>query len=285
MKKHLLSILFLCSFSVIHAEPSSMYKTVGTAYPQHRAMLMAQVSGKVQNVLVEVGDQVVKGASLVILDPLFFNIDLRQKQAAVQEAKVHLADARLNYERMKKLWEKPSGEVPAIPQKRYDDAKVHYQEAYVALQDAEEDLKRADANLAEATIHAPFDGVIAKKFVDPGETISAMTTKLLEIEDIATIYIEFSLPQAALSVIKVGSPLYIDCEELHIKALPAACDVIYPHLDEATRTVRCRATVDCKEQLIPPGTLVNVSILQEQEPASEKPAENSSQPPQKESAP
>jgi membrane fusion protein (multidrug efflux system) len=235
--------------------------TVGTIYPLYKSTLGSVVSGRIDEVLVEVGDSVARGQPLLILDKSFFIIAVAEAQAAVGSAQVELEDADRNYERMKKLFEKPEGQAPSISQKRFEDAQTRYQQAVVGIQRAEEAFKRAQENINETTIKAPYDGVITKRLVHPGEPVNVMpVTKLIEMLSIDDLYVEFSIPQLHMSHLMVGTPVLLDIEGASCDKVQAMINRIYPDIDEKTRSIKCRSVIKNSERKFHPGALVRVAI-------------------------
>jgi membrane fusion protein (multidrug efflux system) len=144
---------------------------VGTFRAQQTTLVGTQVNGRVEEVLVDVGDRVQKGAVLVRIDPTFFELELEQRkadlaavqaradsarqsiktvQAEVSMVKSGLEDAELELQRMKSLWEKPKGETPSIPKRMYDDALFRRQQEAARLESTQSRLVEAQARAAEA---------------------------------------------------------------------------------------------------------------------------------------
>lgn len=279
---------------------------VGSFRARQTTMLGSQVSGRVDAVLVDVGDVLREGEELVRLDPVFFQIDIQQReadleaatvklaggreslktlQAEVQVAQTALAEADLEYTRMKNLWEKPSGETPSISKQRYDagrfaheqakarlsaaESRVAEQEAKLrefesGIKQAEEALRYAKERLEEATIRAPYDAVVTRRLLDPGEPVTATpVTHILEIQEAGTLYLEYSLPQELLSAVREGTPITFDAEGMLESdgEGQALINIVYPTLDESTRSFRCRSIVANSSLTIRPGMLARVQVV------------------------
>ncbi len=260
MKRCFVFVLFLFFASHIYAEEAKiLLHAVGTVYPQHKCILSSQVAGKVEKVHVDIGDTVKKGSALISLDPIFFELNVAAKEAACEAAKLDLQDSHLQLDRMKKLWEKPEGETPSIPQKRFDDAKTAYALAQVAVKQAEVGLIRAKRELDEATIKAPFDGVITKRFIDPGVTVGiGPQSQLLELQSSDCLYVEFPASQIELQRIQEGNSVFVEIDGggSSLQKL----DRIYPHVDIESRSVKCRSYLD-KAFKVRPGSLVKVKVM------------------------
>jgi len=256
----LLVTLSVSTYSLQAENESTTLYAVGTVYPQYKSALSSQVAGRVTEVYVEVGDRVKKGSPLVKLDPIFFEINVAQKGAALAHAQLDLKDSKLQLERMKKLWEKPEGETPSIPQKRFDDAKMAYDQAVISIKQAMVNLKKAKTERDEALIKAPFDGVITERYVDPGVAIAAgPQTKVLEIQSQDLLYVEFPIAQIELGHIQEGDQVLIEAEGVG-KSLEKI-DRIYPQVDIESRTIKCRAYIHNPSLKLKPGALVQVQVL------------------------
>ncbi|MCE9634544.1 MAG: efflux RND transporter periplasmic adaptor subunit [Planctomycetes bacterium] len=277
---------------------------IGSFTARRTSRLGPQVSGRVEAVLVDVGDVVRTGQVLARLDPKLLAIEVDQASAAVAsanaraaaleqtvlaaEADVRQVEARqretaADLERMKTLWEKPTGGTPSIPRSRYDDAVFRHEQATaaidaaksragesrarvdesrVAAREADESLRHAKQRLDEAAIVAPFDGVVSQRLVDPGESVtSAPVTHLLEIQETGTLELVFSLPQGLIGATRAGTVVEFDVEGVPDGAGAAAVEIVFPSVDEATRSFRCRAIVDNTAAKYRPGLLAQVRVV------------------------
>jgi membrane fusion protein (multidrug efflux system) len=241
----------------------SSFPAVGSFRARQAARLGVQVSGRVQQVMVDVGDLVKGGQELLKLDPEFFRIEVTQRTAELDAARATAQEAELNFNRMKSLFEKPAGETPSIARKLYDDANTAYLAASARLRGAEGALQYSQKRLDETLVRAPFNAVVTKRMVDPGEPVnSAPITYVLEVQEVEQLDLEFSLPQDMLSRVQKGTPLTYEVDGVTNGKGRATIGVIYPSLDEATRSFRCRATVPNPGLRIKPGMLAQVSVLE-----------------------
>jgi membrane fusion protein (multidrug efflux system) len=276
---------------------------VGTLRARQVSVLGAQVSGRVAEVLVEVGSVVAEKQELVRLDPVFFRLAVESRTAEVDNAKARCttldaalnaakaqveaaeaetADAKLNLERMRALWEKPDGSEPSIPKRMYDEAvtrdrttRARLEAANAGIQEvrarmieagngvllAEVGLRRAQQDLAESVIRAPYAGVITRRLVDPGASAtSAPVTDVLEIQEVARLYLECSVPQELLSGLGTQTRL-----QFTVDGAPgnydATVSTVFPAIDAATRNIRLRAEVDNAAGRLRPGSLAQVQVV------------------------
>jgi membrane fusion protein (multidrug efflux system) len=235
--------------------------SAGTFKARQSSRLGSQVSGRVEQVLVDVGDAVKAKQELVRLDRTLFAIEVDQRKADVAAAQVAVDEAELNFTRMKNLFEKPQGEQPSVPRKLYDDAKSRKDGAAAKLRQEEEKLRFAAQRLKETIILAPYDGVVTARLVDPGEAVlAAPATSLLEIEDVGSLELEFALAQELLSRIAKGTQVAFDVEGIAGGPFAGGIEVVYPMVDRASRTFRCRVLVENGKGLFRPGLLAQVKI-------------------------
>ena len=277
---------------------------IGSLQSARTTRLGPQVSGRVAEVLVDVGDQVSRGDVLVRLDDSFFQIEVAQAEAAVaaqkaeivalervvptREAEVAsaetvLADADLNLSRMRNLWEKPEGETPSIPKSRFDaagfarkaaaaglqaarsrlgESRARLESARVQLGESRAGLTYAKQRLVEAAIKAPYDAVVTRRHVDPGEPVTATpVTFMLEVQDTSRLELEFSLPQIHLSSVPVGTEVMFDIDGLLEHPIEARVTTVLPEIDKATRSLRCRVVVQNEDGALRPGLLARVRVV------------------------
>ena len=115
--------------------------TVGTAEAQKSVNLYPAASDKVTNVAFKPGDFVKKGAVII-------ELDARRQLAALQRAKIELADKQRDVDRLIKS--KKNG---AVTESEVDEGKALLDLAFVALAEAEADLE-------DRTVVAPFSGYL-----------------------------------------------------------------------------------------------------------------------------
>ncbi|MEW6249987.1 MAG: efflux RND transporter periplasmic adaptor subunit [Planctomycetota bacterium] len=249
---------------------------VGTFRARQSTRLGPQVSGRVEEVLVNVGDHVKAGQLLVRLDPAFFEIEVNQAlaaldaaQQAVASAEVDLADAEREKNRQVQLFERGIGSVKDRDDAlaRFERASAKKAEQAARVVEAQRRLEYARQRLDETEIRAPYDGAITARLVDPGEPAAATPpTHLVEIQELDALYLEYSLPQELLAVVHSGTPVEFEVEGVTEGRAATTVAVIYPAVDEATRSFRCRSIVGNLAGTYQPGLLARVRVVAEEVP-------------------
>ncbi len=233
----------------------------GVLLARRTTKLGPQVSGRVLEVLVDVGAEVHEKDPVVRLDPAMFEIEVAQREAELAAAQASLDEAEAEFQRMRALWEKPEGQEPSIPRKQFDDAKARQAGATARHRQAQETLRLANERLAETTVRAPYDAVVSKRLVDPGEPVtSAPIVHLLEVQDVKALHLEFSLPQDLLASVRKGSIVEFDVEGVG-QGFEGQVAFVFPAIEESTRSFRCRVVVPNDDARYRPGLLARVRVV------------------------
>lgn len=233
----------------------------GVLRPRRSTQLGPQVSGRVAEVLVDVGQEVHEKDVLVRLDPDMFTIEVAQRRAELDAAQASLDEAEAEFQRMKALWEKPDGQEPSVPRKQFDDAKARRAGAAARHKQAEEALRLAEERLSETEIRAPYDAVVSRRLVHPGEPVtSAPIVYLLEVQDVKALHLEFSLPQELLGVVRKGTIVEFDVEGVG-EGFEGEVDVVHPAIEEATRSFRSRVVVPNEQGRFRPGLFARLRVV------------------------
>ncbi|MCC7489025.1 MAG: efflux RND transporter periplasmic adaptor subunit [Gammaproteobacteria bacterium] len=141
--------------------------------------LGVELSGvRVTAVLVEVGDRVKPGQVLLRLDARTLEVQARQADAALEQAKANLALARAANARGDSLLERK-----LISTADADQLKANLISAEAKLTTAQADRDAARLKLGFATLEAPQAGVISARSVEPGQVVSAGAELLRLIRD------------------------------------------------------------------------------------------------------
>ncbi len=149
----------------------------------------AEVSGRIEAVLVDFNDRVKKGQVLARFDRASLAAQVAQTEAALAAAKASLEQARVDlvssrraYERSKDLrasgYEAEVAYENALTARELSSARVRAAEAEVASRRATNAVART--NLSHVEVKSPIDGVVITRQVDPGQTVvSSFQTAVL----------------------------------------------------------------------------------------------------------
>ncbi len=131
-----------------------------------RVELSPRVSGLVASVAVNVGDRVKRGQTLLSLERRLYQAKAAEGAAARQRLLSEAAQAKLDLGRVQELYNRT-----VISISELDQAKLRHNRAQAQLREAEARLAQDNKDMADATLRAPFDGVVVERRVEPGQNV------------------------------------------------------------------------------------------------------------------
>ena len=131
------------------------------------SQLSFEVPGKVERVLVKIGDSVEKGDLLAQIDRRPFELTLERARAAVSEARAQTRAASSDYGRVRLLFESDNASKAELDhaEARLASKRSEYRAAYAQLDLARRDLRHTE-------LRAPFAGTVARKRVEAFEQVT-----------------------------------------------------------------------------------------------------------------
>jgi membrane fusion protein (multidrug efflux system) len=213
---------------------------VGSIVAINGADLSSEVSGIVDTINFQSGDNVKAGQVLLTLRPNNDPAVLAQLQATA-------AVDQSNYERDQKQFA-----ADAVSQAQVDSDKA----TYLA---AQAQVTAQQALMAEKIIKAPFDGSIGIRQVDIGQYLAA-GTKIVTLQQLDPLFMDFYVPQQALADIETGQPVQVSVDAFPDKVFGGTISAINSEVDTATRTVQVRATIQNEGLLLRPGMFATATI-------------------------
>ena len=211
----------------------STVEAAGTVTPRNSSggvPVGAQVNGRLVKLFVDYNSAVTNGQVLALIDPLVYeanyksavarlhvakaNVDVAKATLASRGAELDLAakthgrKLALSDKGMSSVSDLDSAvEALARAEAAVESAKASLKSAEAAVEQCEADVSQAKANLEYCTIVSPVDGVVIDRKVEEGETVvsSMNAIPVLTIaEDLGTVWIEATVPEADIGGIKTG---------------------------------------------------------------------------------
>ncbi|MEW8563966.1 MAG: efflux RND transporter periplasmic adaptor subunit, partial [Candidatus Thiodiazotropha sp.] len=200
-----------------------------------------ELGGKIEEIAFESGDRVETGDLLVRIDVSAEVAQLRSAEAAAKLARINLdrnRDLRAN---------------KTVSQADLDTAEANYKQATAQVDNVR-------AAIAKKTIRAPFAGQLGIRQVNLGQIVD-QGTPLVTLQTIDPIYVDFSLPQKRYAILKSGTDIRVTTDAAPDEHFMGKIIAVNPEIDQMTRSVRVRATLTNKEELLRPGMFANVVVL------------------------
>jgi len=199
----------------------------GTLEPSVDVQIVAPFPEVLDAVLVKEGQAVRKGEVLARM-----RIESVGPAAASAESQRRMAAA--DYERMRNLLKEG-----AVAQRDMDNAEA-------ALKAAEAQAAMARQGLDDATVRAPFDGVIAQRMVQTGDRV-ADGDRLFRIVNTDELEFAASVPTDALARVRPGANVALTVSGLEGVTVAGRVARVNSTVDAATRQVKIYVNVDNRD--------------------------------------
>jgi len=218
---------------------SSETELVGSIRSKHMVTLSAKLTAQITHLKVEVGDRVKKGQVLVRLDTASAAAALANASAAERLAKAGQDHAKLEIGRADTLHEHG-----ALNDSALDGAKTQYDVASAQRDQARAAVRSTQQIISDATLVAPFDGVVSARFASEGETATAMPpARLLTIVDPDALEVRLSVPEPLVGFVHVGDTIKGTVSPSG-KSIEVRVTALSSTVDERSRTVEVLADVE-----------------------------------------
>ncbi len=246
------------TYTVTEKSPGQLRKFSGVVRAKDTTELSFQVGGNVQRVAVDIGMRVVRGQFLAALDEAPYVERVRQAEAEVERARAFLADKRKQYESYLALRERDF-----VSRRRFEEAEAAFEAAKSQLAAAEASLRLARRDLRNTELRAPFDGVIAKREVEPFiEVAPGQTVFVLNAE--GAVEVELTVPDTLITYLAPGQRVEVSTPLLGRRDDRETLEGTITHVGSEAVTANAfpvKVGVRDPERRLRPGMTAEVSIL------------------------
>ena len=173
-------------------------EATGQLLAKERAQIAAEVGGRITEVLIDEGAWVEAGAGVLAIDPERRSLERDSARARMDEARESLREQEREYRRMRDL---RASKVAS--QTRLDQAETDLKLGKSRLLAAEAQLGVVERALRDATVSAPFSGLIARRTVSRGEFV-APGQELFELVSLDPIEVEFHVTEVDSGRVALG---------------------------------------------------------------------------------
>lgn len=215
-------------------------RAIGSLSASQGTVVKAETSGRITAIYFRSGDKVKVGAPLLQLNPSILNAQLEAAKAATKLSKA-------DYDRALTLYKKK-----VFAKADLDKASANDQ-VNLAKQ------AQIQATLDQTLIRAPFSGRLGLNQVHLGDIIGP-STPIVDLESINTLRVNFNMPGRDASKITAGSKLLIHTNAYPNKTFVAYIDALDSHIDDDTRSIAVRASLNNTDQKLLPGAFVDIKI-------------------------
>ncbi len=226
------------------------------ALPNRDAKVAALVPGRIARVLVVEGDQVADGQPVAELDSTLLREQERQAAAAVAQAKASADNARVAAQREEGLLGRGISS-----RKEVEDARTQVAVTTAALNQAEAGLATAKAQLARATVRAPFAGTVVKRFLGVGEQVDGSGAQpIVEVAQVNTLELLATVPATRLAQIRTGEAFSLQTSAAPGAQFKATVVSVLPAVDPATNNGTVRIRIENLKRQLKLGQYLSIEL-------------------------
>ncbi|MAN52258.1 MULTISPECIES: efflux RND transporter periplasmic adaptor subunit [unclassified Marinimicrobium] len=209
----------LASVEVRRGNIEALVTATGVLQPRTYVDVGAQVSGQLETLHVQVGDEVKQGDLLAEIDPTVYlarvdgtRAQLRNQQAQLKDRKAQLTLAEIQLQRQKNLFAEDATTREALQSAEASlrSAEAQIEALSAQIEQTQSTLRAEEANLEYAKIYAPMDGTIVTIDARQGQTLNASQTTpiLMRIADLDTMSVQAQVSEADIGQLEAGMPVY-----------------------------------------------------------------------------
>lgn len=214
----------------------------GTLAPRSRVAVKPKLPGTLERILVDIGDAVRVGQTIATIDRREIDAQVDASvasvavaKAALETAEASLANAVLEHDRSKNLFDKG-----ALPRQRLDSAETMHR-ASVAQRDlatanlaqANAALRRSREVLSNSTVTSPVNGYIVERNYDAGSTPG--DKPLVVIADLSAMKLEAGVSELEAGRLRVGMKAAVSVQAKPGQSFIGQLAAIAPEVDERNR--------------------------------------------------
>ena len=277
-------------------EPHEVRRTVeavGSLFPYDEVVVSSEVDGRADQVLVDVGDHVNKGQTLVEILPIEFKLAADQQEAILEQAKAKLgltdsdaevkdptetaavkkaaadlANAEQKFRRTKEL-----AQQGVFSRQNADEDEANYKAARATYDLAVQDVRNLQAaikqdralkelagkKLRDTKIVAPFSGYVKERNVTVGQYLKVQTP-VVTIVNSDPIRVRLKVPEKMAAWVPIGQLVTVSVEAYPERTFSGKIWRLNPSVDPQTRTFDAEALIENHAGVLKPGFFVKASI-------------------------
>jgi HlyD family secretion protein len=232
----------------------------GTLQPIDKVTVGAEVSGRIDDVLVDFNDRVKKGQVLARINTDELSARAVQARATVAQAQANVAKAENDLKRAIELRDKGF-----VSRASYDQALAARDVARASLANGRAASDQAEANLAKAAIRSPIEGIVLNRKVERGQTVAAsfQTPELFVIaSDLTKLELTINIDEADIGEVAVGQEATFTVDAYPARTFAAKVTELRNAATTISNVVTYEGVLNVsnKESLLKPGMTATADI-------------------------
>lgn len=274
-------------------------RATGSLLAEEQADVAAEVAGRVESTPVERGTPVSKGSTLIRVSNA--DADAQSKEAEanaaqiearlglsatsafdatvvpeVQHAKASYALAENEFNRIKSLLEQRVVSQSEYDQRRtqmeaarqlYEAARNGAAQQYQALQAARARVSQAHKALADTTVRAPFNGLVAERLVSVGDYVTK-GMKVAVVVRVNPLRVRLTIPEQFIHAVSIGVPVAFTVDAYPGREFVGTVRYVSPALETNQRALTIEAVVPNAAGDLKPGLFATARIEERERAAA-----------------
>jgi len=245
----------------------------GTVAPKEQFLVAPKVAGRLERLLVNIGQEVRNGDLIALLDSLEYTLQVEQARAELDVAKANVTDlqsaldiAAHELERVRELRKEQVASQSELDQAEANDraARAKCDVALAQVKQKEAALKAAEVRRSYTRIAAAWEGgkeprVVGERYVDEGAMLSA-NQPIVSILDIATVTATIFAIERDYPHVQIGQRALITTDAFPGQRFSGEIVRKAPLLKEASRQARVEIEVVNADRRLTPGMFLRAEI-------------------------
>ncbi len=227
----------------------------GDIKAEYAVKVFSKIPDRIEEFYVDDGDEVKKGDPIAKIFATTIEQGVRQAEAGLTATRAQEANLKVEYERAGRLFREG-----AMSKQQFDTIETQYKAIQAQVRQMEAALASAKSSLLDATITAPIDGIVGKRYLEVGD-MAAPGVPLVEIVQKERVKIIFDVTETDLGKIKIGQEAKVTVKSYPERVFKGIVTEISPILDPMTRMARVEVMVDNANDELKPGMFANVTVV------------------------
>jgi RND family efflux transporter MFP subunit len=186
---------------VTRSSISQQIRSYGTIKAEDLIEITPQVSNRVTQIHVDLGDTVRQGQLMANIFDDTYRDQVEQAKAQLEQAKAALQRDSLQYERQQDLYEKD-----LISESEYQNARATYQSSIAQFESNKANLTQARENLSHTEIRSPVYGVVNQRNLSEGD-LATTGNPIFTVANLTGLEMRVYLPVDDWEQVQIGQPV------------------------------------------------------------------------------
>lgn len=229
-------------------------ETIGTLNPNEEVIVSAEVDGVLKDVAVDEGSAVSKGGTLAILDDIDYSLEVKRSEAALKQTEATRLNTKLEFQRKEALYKEQ-----LVTRQQFDDVTTRLSLAEAEVERGKASLSLARQKHLKTKISSPLSGVVKEKKVERGNFVKN-GTPLFAIIQTNPLKLNFTVNEKDVAKLITGQEALFKVDAFPDREFKGRLSIIYPSLEERTRTLQVEAKAPNRDGKLKPGLFAHITL-------------------------